>query len=555
MKKVNFKKLRAGIENKKEENFSDWYTELITKTDLIDYYDVSGCYILKPDSYKIWEIIKNHLDKELQLRGVKNCYFPLFIPQKCLTKEKEHLEDFVPEVSWVTHTGSLTNTKLNFTDDQGNDYSSDMLEKLSKLSDNDLKLLIGEDKFSKIETILNKIRNDSTELDEPLAIRPTSETAMYKYFAKWIKSHRDLPLKLNQWNNVVRWEFKKATPFIRSREFLWQEGHTAHTNEADAIEEVDNIIELYHDIYKDLLAIPTIIGTKTEKEKFAGAVHTKTIETYIQGSGKAIQAATSHYLGTNFSKMFDISYVSDNDSSMKEFVHQNSWGFTTRSIGIMLMVHSDNIGLVLPPYVAPIQIAIVPIYNNKKPKQNEAIDIYVKKEFGHLNNRFRVYYDNRKDVSVGQKFTHYDMRGVPLRIDVGPRDVKNGTFDLRIRDLMEKETVSLCKLYTSSWALYLMKIHQRMLHKAQQQLQSAVRSCNTLDKMFTHILQYNSICLAPFCGKTECEESIRAQATEKYELAMKSLACTDELLSPLSFMCINCGSRNNIRNTYFGKSY
>jgi len=299
-----------ALQYKKYDNFAMWYTDVITLSEMISYYDISGCYILRPWSYNIWEQIQDWFNKEIRALGVENSYFPLFVSQDRLEREKDHVEGFAPEVAWVTKSGQ-------------------------------------------------------DDLAKPIAIRPTSETIMYPAFADWIQSHRDLPLKLNQWSNVVRWEFKDPTPFLRSREFLWQEGHTAHVSYEDANIMVRQALELYRRVYEELLAVPVIPGYKTEKEKFAGGYQTTTVEAYIAGSGRAIQGATSHNLGQNFGKMFDIYF--QNDKGMKDIVWQTSWGLTTRSIGVMIMVHGDDTGLVIPPRITPLQVVIVPIVSKSLP--------------------------------------------------------------------------------------------------------------------------------------------------------------------------------------------
>src|SRR3989304_2025662 len=281
----------------KNNDFSQWYRQIVLKSNMIKYYDVSGCYVLLPNSYGLWENIKEFLDTQFKKLGVENCYFPLFITKSNMEKEKEHIEGFQPEVAWVTKIGNL--------EDKG-----------------------------------NKDDKEDNNLVEPLAIRPTSECAMYPIFPSLIKSHKDLPLKLNQWCNVVRWEFKDPYPFIRSREFLWQEGHTCFSNKEDATKEIKAIINIYKNCYENLLAVPVIKGVKTEKEKFAGGELTFTLEGFIPEIGKGLQACTAHYLGQNFSKMFEITY--QNEKEEKNFIHQNSWGFTTRSIGAMIMTHSDK---------------------------------------------------------------------------------------------------------------------------------------------------------------------------------------------------------------------
>jgi prolyl-tRNA synthetase len=332
------KETMLGLSAKKEEDFAAWYTQAITMSEMIDYSDISGCYILRPWSFFIWDTIKNWFDEEIKKIGVQNTYFPLFVSERALKTEKDHIEGFAPEVAWVTKSGE-------------------------------------------------------SDLAEPIAIRPTSETIMYPFFAKWIRSHRDLPLEINQWCNVVRWEFKDATPFLRSREFLWQEGHTAHASYDEAQHRVLSILELYRQVYEDLLAVPVIKGMKTESEKFAGGHHTTTVEAYINGSGRAIQGATSHNLGQNFGKMFKILY--EDDSGERSIPWQTSWGLTTRSIGVTVMVHGDNKGLVLPPRVAPLQVVICPIVSKNMDvaeliKYSESIEKQLKEV------KIRVQIDSRQ---------------------------------------------------------------------------------------------------------------------------------------------------------------
>jgi len=301
-----------GITAKKNEDFSDWYIQTLLKAELIEYTDISGCNVFRPGCFAIWEMIQQWFDHEIKKIGVKNAYFPCFVSERSLSKESEFIKGFSPEVAWVTKAGDK-------------------------------------------------------DLNEKIAIRPTSETIMYPLFHKWIRSHRDLPLKLNQWCNVVRWEFKHPVPFLRGREFLWQEGHSAFATKEEADEEVLQILEIYRQVYEDLLAVPVIKGRKTEEEKFSGALYTTTVEAFIDSSGRAIQAATSHCLGQNFAKAFDIKFEGkDKDKEEKEFVWQNSWGLSTRSLGVTIMVHGDDNGLVLPPRVASIQIVVVPITTKKK---------------------------------------------------------------------------------------------------------------------------------------------------------------------------------------------
>ena len=353
-----------GIVNKKETNFSDWYSEVIVKSEMVDYYDISGCYILRPWSYEIWERIQNFFDSLIKTLDVKNVYFPMFVSEKALTKEKEHIAGFSPEVAWVTRSGK-------------------------------------------------------SEIDPPIAIRPTSETIMYPSFAKWIRSHRDLPLKINQWTNIVRWEFKNPTPFIRTREFLWQEGHTAHSTFEEAEEMVFKILKFYKMVYEDLLACPVIQGKKSENEKFAGGFYTTSIETMLP-NGKGVQCATSHHLGQNFSKMFEINFLDKNKE--KKLVWQTSWGLTTRTIGVLVMMHGDNNGLVLPPKISPIQVVIIPIKTSKDdPKEilgkGEEIFKLLK------DNGIRVEFDDSEMHTPGWKYAQWELKGVPIRIEYGKKDL------------------------------------------------------------------------------------------------------------------------------------
>lgn len=370
------KETLLGLSVKKEEDFSSWYTQTITLSEMIDYSDISGCYILRPWSYFIWEQIQKWFDDEIKKLGVQNTYFPLFVSERALNTEKEHVEGFAPEVAWVTKSGS-------------------------------------------------------SDLSEPIAIRPTSETIMYPFFAKWIRSHRDLPLEINQWCNVVRWEFKDATPFLRSREFLWQEGHTAHGSYEEAQKRVLSILDLYEKVYEELLAVPVIKGMKTESEKFAGGYHTTTVEAYINGSGRAIQGATSHNLGQNFGKMFKIYY--EDDKGERAIPWQTSWGLTTRTIGVAVMVHGDNKGLVLPPRIAPVQVIICPIAH-KDVSYDALLDYAYEIRRTLQAQNLRVDVDSRTNYTPGWKYNHWEQKGVPIRIEVGPRDLAQRSCRLVRRD-------------------------------------------------------------------------------------------------------------------------
>jgi len=454
---------RLGLEVKKEESLPDWYSQVLLKAEMMEYYDVSGCYILRPWSFAIWEMMKDFFDKEIKKLGVENCYFPIFVSQAALEREKEHIADFAPEVAWVTKSGD-------------------------------------------------------TELAEPIAIRPTSETVMYPAYAKWIQSHRDLPLKLNQWNNVVRWEFKHPQPFLRTREFLWQEGHTAFATLAEAEDEVMTILDLYRRIYEELLAIPVVRGRKTEKEKFAGGDWTSTVEAYISAAGRSIQGATSHHLGQNFSKMFDITFENP-ETGEKQFVFQNSWGFTTRTIGVLIMVHGDNSGLVLPPRVASIQVVLVPCGVTASLGAADREALYAECEaYGRELEAagVRVRADMRENYSPGWKFNHWELKGVPIRLEVGPRDMKNGTYVAVRRDTGEKLTMRKAGLRDDLPAL-LSTIQSSMYARAKAELTEHIRVVTDFPA-FLKGLDEKCLLQAPFCGEVACEEEIKELSKGDAEL-------------------------------------
>uniref|UniRef100_K3WC49 proline--tRNA ligase n=1 Tax=Globisporangium ultimum (strain ATCC 200006 / CBS 805.95 / DAOM BR144) TaxID=431595 RepID=K3WC49_GLOUD len=457
-------KSNEGVSVTKSENFADWYTEIITKSGMIDYYDISGCYILRPYSYEIWERVVEYLDSRFKSIGVKNCYFPIFVSSEKLQKEKDHLEGFAPEVAWVTKSG-----------------------------DSDLK--------------------------EPIAIRPTSETIMYPAFKNWIRSHRDLPLKLNQWNNVVRWEFKNPTPFIRTREFLWQEGHTAHATKEEADTEVRQILDFYAGAYEELLAVPMVKGTKSEKEKFAGADYTTTIEGFIPSTGRGIQAATSHHLGQNFGKMFGIS--AEYEDGKKLIPYQNSWGFTTRSLGVMIMIHGDDKGLVLPPRVAPLQVIVVPIPFKDK---DEVDMIYSKADEISkllLKAGVRIEVDTRRVYTPGWKYNHWELKGVPLRFELGPKDIAKEQVRVVRRDNGAKADIPIAELTTKIPEL-LEQIQSDMLERARQERDSRIKKV-TEWKDFVNALQESCMVLTPFCNETEWEEVVKTKSREE-SLALMGLA-------------------------------
>lgn len=502
---------RLGLEAKKEENLPDWYSQVITKAEMIEYYDVSGCYILRPWAYSIWENIKDFMDAKIKAIGVQNCYFPMFVSAQALEREKTHVADFAPEVAWVTKSGS-------------------------------------------------------SELAEPIAIRPTSETVMYPSYAKWIQSHRDLPLQLNQWCNIVRWEFKHPQPFLRTREFLWQEGHSAFATREEAVEEVYKILDIYTAVYEELLALPVVRGRKTEKEKFAGADFTTTVEGYVPASGRGIQGATSHHLGQNFSKMFEIVFE-DPETREKKFAFQNSWGLTTRTIGVLVMVHADNHGLVLPPRVASYQIVIVPcgITAAMSEDQKAALIKFCQDFESTLTGEgVRCKGDYRDNYSPGWKFNHWELKGVPIRVEIGPRDMQQKQFVAVRRDTGEKITYSASSAVSDVKTL-LETIQKAMYNRAKEdqlKFQVVTKSWD----VFHQKLEAKCVIMSPFCGDMDCEDEIKKNsAKDSVEaepgapaMGAKSLCIPFDQPAKIGDgdRCINPGcSRKPAFYTMFGRSY
>lgn len=457
----NKKQTKLGIGSKKEDNFADWYTEVIIRSEMIEYYDVSGCYIFRPWSYAIWERIQSFFDAKIKSIGVENCYFPMFVSQSALEKEKNHIADFAPEVAWVTKSGQ-------------------------------------------------------SEMAEPIAIRPTSETVMYPAFSKWVQSHRDLPIRLNQWNNVVRWEFKDPTPFIRTREFLWQEGHTAFVTKKEAVEEVEQILEFYASVYEDLLAIPVVRGRKSEKEKFPGADFTLTVEGYIATNGRGIQGATSHHLGQNFSKMFNISFQDPNDTLKREFAYQNSWGLSTRTIGVLIMSHSDNKGLVLPPRVSPIQAIIIPvgITASTTPEAKSYLLQACERLHKEISSSgIRSQLDSSDHYTPGWKFNHYELKGVPIRVELGPKDLEKSQFVACRRDTGEKSNIELVSAVANLNDL-LEKIQVSLYEKCKANMDARQKQVDKWDEFLTKLNEKCTL-IAPFCGRPACEDNIKKDSVRE----------------------------------------
>ena len=438
----------VGITVKKEGNVSEWYTQVLQKAELIEYTDVSGCYILRPRAYSIWEKVQLFFDPIMKKAGVKNAYFPLFIPEANLSRESAHVKGFTPEVAWVTHSGE-------------------------------------------------------TKLSERLAIRPTSETIMYPAYKKWIRSHRDLPLLMNQWCNVVRWEFKNPIPFLRSREFLWQEGHNVFATRKEVEKNTELILEWYRRVFEELYAIPVIKGRKSESEKFAGAEYTLSVETFLP-IGKSIQGATSHVLGQNFAKAFDITFLDEKEE--QQYVWQNSWGISTRSIGIMIMMHGDDKGLVLPPRVAENQVVIVPIIFDTSRKEV----LTAAQRLGRTLEAYRPMLDDREGVSAGWKFNEWEMKGIPVRVEIGPQDVAKEQVVLVRRDTGKKEFVPFPKLKQRVGEV-LEDIQQQLFTKAKDFISQNTVHATTLNDI-QKAVQDRKLVLMPWCGTSSCEETLKEKA-------------------------------------------
>jgi prolyl-tRNA synthetase len=424
-------------------DFAQWYTDIVKKADLVDYSSVRGCMIIRPYGYAIWEDIQKKLDTHFKETGHENVYMPLFIPESLLQKEKDHIEGFAPEVAWVTHGG-----------------------------------------------------ND--ELTERLCVRPTSETLFCEHYSKIVRSYRDLPKLYNQWGSVVRWE-KTTRPFLRTIEFLWQEGHTCHATKEEAEEETLQMLQIYTKICEEHLAIPVIQGRKTEKEKFAGATSTYTIESLMH-DGKALQTGTSHYLGDGFAKSFDIQFL--DKEGQQQYVHQTSWGITTRLIGALIMVHGDDNGLILPPEIAPIQIVITPIAQHKEGVLDKAYQLK-----DDLKKDFRVHIDS-SDKKPGWKFSEYEMKGVPIRLEIGPKDIENNQVLLVRRDTREKQVVSMDNLATELVRV-LASIQSNLFETAKRKREENTYTARNLSEFKDILSASQGFIRAMWCGSQTCEDKIK----------------------------------------------
>jgi len=477
----------TGVTVKKSEDLSEWYTQVVLKSGFADYAPVKGCMIFREHSYAIWEKIQETFNKRIKSTGHRNVYFPLFIPESFLKKEAEHFKGFVPEVAWVTVGGE-------------------------------------------------------TPLEERLAIRPTSETIMYAAFSKWIRSWRDLPIKLNQWGSVVRWETKATKLFLRTREFLWQEGHTAHATKEEADKEVMEIMGFYREIMEDYLAVPVLTGKKTENEKFAGALYTMTLEAMMP-DGKALQMGTSHNLGQHFSKVFDIKFLDEKEK--ESLVWQTSWGVSTRMIGALILVHGDDKGLVLPPKVAPVQVVIVPI--PYKDADSEIILSKAKEVFQNLQAQgIEVVLDDRAEYTPGWKFNEWELKGVPIRIEIGPRDMKQEQVMFARRDTHAKNAVKEEKIAETA-AKMLDEIQTSLFNKAKKTLENSIFTVKTYDEFRKILNEKGGFIKASWCGDSDCETKTKEETGATIRLI------SPEKEKPFS-KCVRCG-REAKEVVYFARSY
>ena len=440
----------VGITVSKNEDFSEWYTQIIIKAELADYAPVKGLIVLRPDGYSIWESIKESLDKKLKETGHRNGFLPILIPESLLGKEKEHFEGFNPEVFWVTHSGE-------------------------------------------------------SELGDRLALRPTSETLAYSLYSKWIKSWRDLPLKINFWNTALRAEIKGTKPFIRTSEFLWQEGHTVHATKDEAEKEVMEILKIYKKTIEEEIAVPVVTGKKSEKDKFVGAVYTVTLES-LMPDGKALQMGTSHFLGQNFSKPFDVKYLDENN--VETFAWQTSWGISWRLIGGMIMTHSDDRGLVLPPKLAPIQVVIIPIYYSKEDR-GKIVQEAKKIQDVLTDVEIRTQLDDRDQVTPGFKFHDWELKGIPIRIEIGPKDVAKNQVVMARRYNQTKDSISIDKL-SGAIAAELENIQQQMFDAAKKILDERISAVSQYEQ-FKAELENGKMLSCSWCGKQECEDKIKEE--------------------------------------------
>lgn len=473
---------QKGITAEKDE-FSEWFTQMMIKAELADYTKVSGCIVFLPTAWAMWEKIVELVNERLKKLNIKNIYFPLFIPESLLCKEQEHVKGFVPEVAWVTHAGE-------------------------------------------------------TKLNERLAIRPTSEAVMYDSFPKWIRSWRDLPLKLNQWSNVVRWEFRHPIPFFRTREFVFNEGHTAYATKQEAEKEKKDIIGMYDNICKNYMALPSLIGKKSEKEKFAGADYTVSMEFYMP-NGKAVQGPDFHHDGQNFAKAYDIEFL--DEKGEKQYVWQNTWAISTRMLGVMFAIHSDSKGLILPPKMAPNKVVIVPIpFKSSKEKIIKKAE-----EINKKLKKFNAILDAREEYNPGYKFNEWELKGIPIRIEIGPKEIKENSAIIVRRDTNSKEKVNLT-IIERKIKLVLEDIQNNLLKKAEKLLKENIVEADNF-KDLEKSIKNKKIVLTPLCSSRECEDNLKSKTD-----GAKVLNIPEK--QPKRAACVICNKDSDYW-AYVGKSY
>jgi len=467
-----------GITVSKSENFSEWYTQVVIKAELADYAPVKGLIVLRPDGYSIWESIKESLDKKLKETGHRNGFLPILIPESLLAKEKKHFEGFNPEVFWVTHSGT-------------------------------------------------------SEIGDRLALRPTSETLAYSLFSKWIRSWRDLPLKINFWNSALRAEIKGTKPFLRTSEFLWQEGHTVHATKDEAEKEVADILELYKKTIEEELAVPVITGKKSENDKFVGAVYTDTLES-LMPDGKALQMGTSHFLGQNFSKPFDVKYL--NKTNTETFAWQTSWGVSWRLIGGMIMTHGDDKGLILPPKIAPIQVVIIPIYYTNDDKDGVIQKAHqIKDDLSKID--LRVHLDDREQLTPGFKFNDWEMKGIPIRIEIGPKDIAKKQVVLVRRHNRTKTNLNMDSL-TDEISSELKNIQKEMFDAAKKTLDERIVRVSEYQQ-FKEQLDNGKMIDCSWCGNKTCEDKIKEETGADIRVIP-----SDNTKTETCIYCKNSGTTN-----------
>lgn len=466
-------------------DFPQWYTDVISKTELVDYSPVKGFMVIRPYGYAIWELIQGAYDKRFKETGHENMYFPLLIPESLLTKEAEHVEGFAPEVAWVTHGGDK-------------------------------------------------------ELAERLCVRPTSETIICSMYAKWLNSYRQLPYLYNQWCSVVRWE-KTTRPFLRTSEFLWQEGHTLHETPEEAQDETMQMLGIYREIAETYMAMPMVVGQKSDKEKFAGADATYTMEALMH-DGQALQSGTSHNLGQHFTKAFDITYLDRNNE--QSFPYHTSWGVSTRLIGGIIMVHGDDNGLVLPPKIAPIQVVVIPVAQHKEGVLDKAWEISKT-----LGEEFRVKVDDLDGYSPGWKFNQWEMKGVPIRLEIGPRDIENGQCVLARRDTGEKIQVSLDNV-TQAVADLLTEIQANLFDKALKMREEKTSTAENIEEFKKNLAENPGFIKAMWCGERSCEDKIK----EDTGASIRCIPFDDEQESLYEGKCVCCGKPAQ-KMAYFARAY